>query len=45
LNPQAAVLHRHALHHRELIVAAMRELVHQELGVLSPGLQLCCGGA
>jgi hypothetical protein len=35
LNPQAAVLHRHALHHRELIVAAMRELAHQELGVLS----------
>jgi hypothetical protein len=33
LNPQAAVLHRHALHHRELIVAAMRELAHQELGV------------
>jgi uncharacterized protein YbjT (DUF2867 family) len=28
------------LHHRELIVAAMRELAHQELGVLSPGLQL-----
>jgi hypothetical protein len=45
LNPQAAVLHRHALHHRELIVAAMHELAHQELGVLSPGLQLRCGGA
>jgi hypothetical protein len=38
-------LHRHALHHRELIVAAMRELAHQELGVLSPGLQLRCDGA
>src|SRR6266850_7140225 len=35
----------HALHHRELIGAAMRELAHQELGVLSPGLQLRCGGA
>jgi hypothetical protein len=23
----------------------MRELAHQELGVLSPGLELCCGGA
>jgi hypothetical protein len=45
LNPQGAVLHRHALHHRELIGAAMRELAHQELGVLSPGLQLRCGGA
>ena len=38
-------LHRHALHHRELIVAAMRELAHQKLGLLSPGLQLRCGGA
>ena len=33
------------LHHRQLIVAAMRELAHQELGVLSPELQLRCGGA
>src|SRR6478672_9074514 len=32
-----------ALHYREWIVAAMRGLAHQELGVLSPGLQLRCG--
>ena len=30
------VFHRHALHHRELVVAAMRELAHQELGMYSP---------
>ena len=35
IETQAAVLHRHALHHRELIVAAMRELAHQELGFSS----------
>lgn len=42
---KAAILHRHALYHREVIVAAMRELAHQELGMLSPRLQLRCGGA
>jgi hypothetical protein len=42
---EAAILHRHALYHSELIVAAMRELAHQELGMLSPRLQLRCGGA
>jgi hypothetical protein len=45
IEPTGAVLHRHALHHRELIGAAMRELADQELGVLSPGLQLRCRGA
>jgi hypothetical protein len=44
LNPQAAVLHRHALHHRELIVAAMRELAHQELGVQQWWRRRFCGG-
>jgi hypothetical protein len=45
IEPTDCRLHRHALHHRELIVAPMRELAHQELGALSPGLQLRCGGA
>jgi len=42
---EAAILHHHALYHRELIVAAMRELAHQELGMLPPRLQFRCGGA
>jgi hypothetical protein len=42
---EAAILHRHALYHREVIVAAMRELAHQELSMLSPRLQLRCGGS
>ena len=37
IEPTGRGVHRHALHHRELIVTAMRELTHQELGVLSPG--------